>query len=36
VQQVLGRIPPASDFLRRIKVARWMLHATSPRKLGLD
>lgn len=36
VQQVLGRIPPATDFLRRIKGERWMLQATSPRKLGLD
>ena len=36
VQRVLGRIPPASDFLRRVKGERWMLHATSPRKLGLD
>lgn len=36
VQQVLGRMPPASDFLRRIKGERWMLQATSPRKLGLD
>lgn len=36
VQRVLGRIPPATDFLRRIKGERWMLQATSPRKLGLD
>lgn len=36
VQQVLGRIPPANDFLRRIKGERWMLQATSHRKLGLD
>lgn len=36
VRDVLGRIPPASDLLRRIKGQRWMLQATSPRKLGLD
>lgn len=36
VQTVLGRVPPASDFLKRIKGERWMLQATSPRKLGLD
>jgi len=36
VQQILGRIPPANEFLRRIKGERWMLQATSPRKLGLD
>jgi hypothetical protein len=36
VQQVLGRVPSATDFLRRIKGERWMLQATSPRKLGLD
>lgn len=36
VHQVLGRIPPASDFLRRLKGDRWMLQATSPRRLGLD
>jgi hypothetical protein len=36
VQQVLGRVPSAADFLRRIKGERWMLQATSPRKLGLD
>lgn len=36
VQTVLGRIPAAVDVLRRIKGARWMLQATSPRKLGLD
>ena len=36
VRQVLGRIPAATDFLRRIKGQRWMLQATSPRKLGLD
>lgn len=35
VQRVLGRIPPATDFLRRIRGERWMLQATSPRKLGL-
>lgn len=36
VQEVLRRVPPATDFLRRIKGERWMLQATSPRKLGLD
>ena len=36
VQTVLGRVPSATDFLRRIKGERWMLQATSPRKLGLD
>lgn len=36
VQGVLGRVPPATEFLRRIKGERWMLQATSPRKLGLD
>lgn len=36
VQEVLGRVPPATEFLRRIKGERWMLQAMSPRKLGLD
>lgn len=36
VQEVLGRIPPATEFLKRIKGERWMLQASSPRKLGLD
>lgn len=36
VNSVLGRVPSAIDFLRRIKGERWMLQATSPRKLGLD
>jgi hypothetical protein len=36
VQTVLGRVPSATDFLRRIKGERWMLQATSSRKLGLD
>ncbi|MCG8273897.1 hypothetical protein MIC97_20645 [Aquamicrobium sp. NLF2-7] len=36
VQEVLGRVPPATEFLRRIRGERWMLQATSPRKLGLD
>jgi hypothetical protein len=36
VQTVLGRIPATVDILRRIKGARWMLQATSPKKLGLD
>lgn len=36
VQEVLGRVPPATELLRRIKGERWMLQATSPRRLGLD
>ena len=36
VNSVLGRVPSAVDFLRRIKGERWMLQATSSRKLGLD
>lgn len=36
VQEILGRVPPATEFLRRIKGERWMLQASSPRKLGLD
>lgn len=36
VQEVLGRVPPATEFLRRIRGERWMLQATSPRRLGLD
>ncbi|MGE0282671.1 MAG: hypothetical protein AB7P20_18955 [Rhizobiaceae bacterium] len=36
VRQVLGRVPSANEFLKRIKGERWMLQATSPRKLGLD
>lgn len=36
VQQVLGRVPSVTDFLKRIKGERWMVQATSPRKLGLD
>lgn len=36
VQGILGRVPPATEFLRRIKAERWMLQATSPGKLGLD
>lgn len=36
VQMMLGRVPPATEFLRRIRGERWMLQATSPRKLGLD
>jgi hypothetical protein len=36
VQEVLGRIPAATEFLKRIKGERWMLQASSPRKLGLD
>jgi hypothetical protein len=36
VQTVLGRVPAAVDVLRRIRGARWMLQAASPRKLGLD
>jgi len=36
VQTVLGRVPPATEFLRRIRGERWMLQATSPQKLDLD
>ncbi|MFZ3482129.1 DUF6915 family protein [Sphingomonas sp. 3-13AW] len=36
VQTVLGRVPAAADWLRRIKGSRWMLQATNARKLGLD
>lgn len=36
VQEVLGRVPPATEFLRRIKGERWMLQAMSPRRLSLD
>lgn len=36
VQTVLGRVPAAVDVLRRIKGARWMLQATSARRLGLN
>jgi hypothetical protein len=36
VRSVVGRIPSASDYLRHIKGARWMLQATSPERLGLD
>lgn len=36
VQEVLGRVPPATEFLKRIRGERWMLQATSPRRLGLD
>lgn len=36
VQSVVGRMPSASDWLRRIKGSRWMLQATNARRLGLD
>lgn len=36
VQDVLGRVPPATEYLRRIKGERWMLQATSPRRIALD
>lgn len=36
VRTVIGRIPSAADFLRRITGQRWMLQATSPVKIGLD
>jgi hypothetical protein len=36
VRTVVGRIPSAADYLRRITGQRWMLQATSPTKLGLD
>ena len=36
VQEVLGRVPPATELLKRIRGERWMLQATSPRRLGLD
>jgi hypothetical protein len=36
VQDVLGRVPSATDFLRPIKGERWMLQAASARKFGLD
>ncbi|WP_454887927.1 DUF6915 family protein [Sphingomonas oryzagri] len=35
VRAVLGRIPAATDVLRRIRGARWMLQATSAERLGL-
>ncbi len=35
VRAVLGRIPAATDFLRRIKGQPWMAAAQSPRRLGL-
>lgn len=36
VQEVIGHVPPATEYLRRIKGERWMLQANSPRRLGLD
>lgn len=36
VRDVLGRIPPASDLLRRLRGERWMLRASSPAEIGLD
>lgn len=35
VQSVVGRIPAAADWLRRIKGAKWMLQATNAKQLGL-
>lgn len=35
VRTVMGRVPSASDFLRRIRPARWMAAAQNPAKLGL-
>jgi hypothetical protein len=36
VRTVIGRVPPANDYLRHIEGARWMLQATSAQRLGLD
>lgn len=36
VQTIVGRVPTAADWLKRIKGDRWMLQATSAQKLGLD
>ena len=36
VQTVVGRVPTAADWLKRIRGDRWMLQATSAQKLGLD
>jgi hypothetical protein len=36
VRSVIGRIPAATDFLRRIKGQRWMLQAASLASVGLD
>jgi len=35
VRSILGRLPAAADLLRRLKTQRWMLQATSARRLGL-
>ncbi|QDK35624.1 DUF6915 family protein [Sphingomonas sp. IC081] len=35
VRTMLGRLPAAPDFLRRLKGQRWMLQATSPALVGL-
>lgn len=36
IQDMIGRVPTAHDWLRCVKGQRWMLQATSPAKLGLD
>lgn len=36
VETVLGRVPAASDLLRRLVGERWMLRAVPPRMVGLD
>lgn len=36
LQRLFDRLPAASDMLRHIHGERWMLQATSPRKLGLE
>lgn len=35
VRSILGRLPAASDLLRRLKGQRWMLQAVSAEKIGL-
>ena len=35
VRTILGRIPVAADFLRRIKGQPWMAAAHNPRRRGL-
>ncbi len=35
VRMVLGRIPAASDLLRRFRGERWMVRAVTPDELGL-
>lgn len=36
IQDMVGRVPSAYDWLKCLKGQRWMLQATSPVKLGLD